>query len=800
MLFNNFHVKIALRNFMRQKYYTLINISGLAMGLTCCLLIYLFVQDELSYDQHHVKHDEIYRVIREIRTPGVGNEYTDLTPGELAPSLEANFPEVEYAIRTYFRESDAWIRYKDKIYRQRFCVTDPDIFNVLSLPLVHGDPETVFNELNSVIITQSIARKYFGDENPIGKTIVVEDQRKVGGDYIVTGVLKDAPANTHLQIEFLTTTIRTEFVKSIWDSSRLNSTWSGRIQTYVLLGKGQEPTELEQKIESLVAKEAGDQPVRVSYHLQPLSRVHLYSKADYGIFGTGDITHIILFSTISIFILLIGCINFMNLSTARSAYRAHEVSMRKIVGAQRHQLILHFLGESVFLSIIASILALSCVEMALPYVNAFTGKHIILNQSDVLLTICVALGAGILAGSYPAFFLSAFQPIQSLQRRSKTDPRGIILRKILVVFQFGISIVLIIGILTIYNQLKYVQNKNLGFDKDLIITMHLFYENYALIPQYETVKQAFRAHSNIIAASASEAIPSIPYNSSLILPEDNSQSNLRMRRLCVDEDYVDVYGVEIISGQPLSPIAASDNAQFEFLINETAVKQLGWDTPVGRQLKLGWRGYQGTVVGVIKDYNFESLYEKIEPLFLIKEPTSFRWLSLRIRPQNIPETLSFIESTWERFLPNRPFQFSFLDERLNQLYLSEMRLSQLLHFFFALALAISCLGLLGLSAFAAEQRTKEIGIRKVLGASVFSVMSLLSTEYLKLLAIATLLAWPVAFYVMNDWLQEFAYRDNLKIETFIAGSGVVIAIALITVVYQSLRAAYLNPVDALKSE
>ena len=806
-MFKNY-LTVAVRNLLRHKGYSTINILGLAIGMASCILIMLYIQHELSYDRHHEKADQIYRVIRKNHMEGKSPEFSTGTLGPLGPALRSDFPEIQNVVRMYGRPSR--ISYGDRGFFQYVIVADASILDVFNLPLAKGDRKTALKDPYSILMTERMARKYFGEGDPIGKVLTLEDKVYIGGEYTVTGILKDIPQSSHFGFDFLSSTI-TPFqeMQSAWNEWRLNPSSYRPVRTYLLLPEKYDHTELERKLPDFVSSVMGPE-VReyTTYDLQPLTRIYLYSKVDYGMRWGGDIASIYIFSGIAFFILLIACINFMNLATARSINRAREVGMRKVVGAHRFQLIRQFLGESIFLSLLALLLALLLIELALPEFNAFTRKELSLNpESNVFILIgllSVVLFVGVLAGSYPAFFLSAFRPIDTLKGTLKAGSQSAWFRKGLVVFQFFISIALIIGTIIVFNQLQYIQNKNLGFDKEQIVVMKIFWYDRSLIDRYETVKEAFLQHPNVLKVAASlQRIGTGRAPRKVLRLRGTGGETRQMNMLSVDEDFLDVFNLKLVKGRTLSQNAARGTA-LEFILNETAVKQLGWSDPLGKELE--WLHQEtpdpviGTVVGVVEDFHIGSLHEGIGPVFICKWQPWFRVISLKIHPENIPETMGFIEDTWKKFLPKAEFEFAFLDEWIGWMYRTEMRLGKIFNICSLLSIFVACLGLFGLVSFTAEQRTKEIGIRKVLGASVSNIVMLLSKDFLKPVVIGNLIALPIAYYATSKWLQNFVYRIDLGAEPFVLGGTVALLIALLTIGRQAFKAATVNPTDALRHE
>jgi len=811
------YLLVAIRNLLRHKVYSFINISGLAIGMACCVLIMLYIENEFSYDRHHENADQIYRVLRETRETGGGRSLGSGTSGALALGLRRDFSEVQAAVRIWNTWGGKWLSYGGKAFRQAFCLADANVLDVFTFPLVKGDPATVFKDPFSVLITEEMVQKFFDDEDPIGKVITVED-RHLGGDYTITGILRNIPRTssplwkTGLQFDFLTSTavVSREIVRGPWEGWNRGSSWSP-IKTYVMLPKGYSPAALERKLPDFMARYMGAEVrERNTYRLQPLTRIHLYTNVDYGRPGMGGITFVYLLGTIAFFILLIASINFMNLATARYTTRAREVSMRKVVGARWLQLVQQFLGESILLSFLALLLAIGLVELVLPTFNAFAGKDLSL-ITNLRMPVLVGLFfftilVGLLAGSYPAVFLSSLQPLTALKGALKTGSRGFWFRRGLVVFQFSISILLMIGTAVVHRQLEYIRHKDLGFHKDHILLLPVFGQDRELQTEsegrlsesYNLVKQEFLQHPNVLKASASATYGTAGgWQVGRVRPEGHDGSEFRMPVLGVDEDFLDTYDIELLAGRHFSGDIASDLTE-AFMLNETAAKVFGWTDPIGKQLE--WDKRKGTVIGVVKDFHHQSLRQEIGPIALCMWRPRFSYLSLRIRSEDIPVTMDFLKETWKRFLPSRPFTARFLVDNVDGRYGSEVRFSQISSIFSLLAIFISCLGLFGLVSFNVEQRTREIGVRKVLGASVSGIVFMLTRESVKWVLAANVIAWPVAYFAMSKWLQGFVYRIGLEAWLFLLGGTLALVIALVTVSYQAIRAATANPVDALRYE
>jgi len=792
----------------RRKGYSLINITGLAIGMACCLLILMFVNDELNYDNYNENADRIYRIAGSYRYGGKDFQYGTVS-APMAKVLMDEYPEVEEVVR--FRSIGSYIiKFADKSFTERRIIfSDNTIFNVFTIPLRQGDPKTALKEPYTLVLSKKTAEKYFGKNNPLGKMIKLDNDK----DYKVTGVFTDIPHNSHFHFDIIASLASLE-------ESRSPSWLRDNFFTYILLKPGASAKALEAKFPGLIKKYFAPEiekflgqsmetlykkgNVRVRFYLQPLLRIHLYSDLMAELEPNSDIKYVYIFSAIALFILMIASINFMNLSTARSAGRAKEVGMRKVLGSVRRQLIGQFLVESLVMSIVGMVIALMLVNLALPYFNSLSGKELTLadnyNGVMVLSMLVITLLTGLLAGFYPAFFISAFHPISVLKGRLKSGVKTGSLRSVLVVFQFTVSIVLIIGTLVVMNQLNYIQNKKIGFDKDRVLILH---NTYLLDKKAQTFKNEMLKYPQIKNAAVSSYLP-VPSarNGSAVLPEGqwDTETSTSVQHWTVDYDYIATLGMKLAAGRNFSRSNSTDTSKV--IINQAAVKQFGWEKFLGKRIDRFFgegKTEAFTVIGVVEDFHFESLRNTIAPVLLYLGQTG-DLISFRINTDNIPGTIDLLKDKWEQFLPGQPFEYSFLDERFDQLYKTEQRLGKIFGSFALLAIFVGCLGLFGLAAFISEQRTKEIGIRKVLGASIPSIIRLLSLEFLRLVGTAALIAWPVAYIIMNQWLREFAYKTSLSLWIFLAAGMSAITIALLTVGYQSVKTALADPVKSIQYE
>ena len=819
-----------IRTLLKNRGLTAINILGLAIGMASVILIALYIQYEFSYDRHHVNATRIYRVFRTVSMENT-TSVNSRASGALAPSLKRDFPEVQEAIRTQLLTS--WVKTDKHFFQQDMCVADREIFNVFTIPFVTGDPGTALTQPGSMVLTESMARKFFQNQNPIGKALQVDHEQLSGTvTYFVTGIVRDFPPSSTFYFDCLTATPRGALA-DMW--SKWQPTGAFRpFFTYLLLPEGYDHRALEQKLPDLITRYMGDEVRQTTrYIVQPLTRVYLYTHPDLGLQfrDYGNIKQVYAFGLVAGFILVLACVNFMNLSTARSSTRAREVGLRKVVGASRQQLIGQFLGESLLVALAAMIVALVVVELVLPWFNGFMQRDLVLHSSENLWWLVGLIGfglaVGVIAGSYPAFVLSSFLPTQVMKGDWIPGSKHIGLRKALVVFQFAISIAFITGTVVVQEQLAYIQNKDLGFDKELIVGIPIFIYSRQLhhggpedlrrrIP---TVKQVFMAHLNILKATATR-FPQGGSHLTDTFRAEGSDADWQMGLFDIDRDFLDFFNIELAAGRlaPEPPKLPETIKSFEewqeyekkvrayhekgrpFILNETAAQHLGWDDPIGKRFKEK-NGPEGYVIGVMKDFHVQTLHNAIRPVVFRVFTGGAKHLYLKLGTQNMQETLAFIEKTWHQFLPQIPFTFSFLNEDLTRVrYQNEIRTGNALTVFSGLTIFVACLGLLGLISFRAEQKTKEIGIRKVLGASVFSIFNLLAKEFVKLVIVACVIASPIAYLFAGRWLQDFAYRIDLHPVYFLIGGVLALLLALTTMTYQALKAARTNPVDALRTE
>jgi len=802
MIFN--YLKLAVRNIKKYATYSFINIIGLAIGTACVILILLFVQDELSYDRFHEKADRIYRVVDSFDVPGGIDRDFAFTSAPFAPNLKQDFPEVGDAARLLTRR---WmVTYEDKKYFEDFLFyADASVFNIFTLPLVVGHPETALTAPNTVVISETTARKYFGKDDPVNKTLNINDQ-----DYIVTGIMEDMPKNSHFYAQIFAS-MKT-FEKEPDLQEMYFQSWARHeFYTYILLHENYSPEDLQAKLPAFIEKYAAQQIQTIlggsiSSRLQPLKNIHLHSHLQMEISPNGDIKYVAIFSVIALFILLIACVNFMNLATARSVNRSKEVGLRKVVGASRYQIIQQFLGESLFFTLVALILALILVTFSLPFFNSLTGKEIEVNY----LTNFILLGSiglllvfvGLLSGSYPAFFISRYQPANVLKKTGNIRAGKSYLRKGLVIFQFTLSIILFIATAVVLDQLDFLRNRKLGFNKEHVVVVPI--RSNSIRKNAEAIKAELMQNPNIISGTITIGVPGgLVAGDAIRLVTDEGKKTLTLRMIYTDHDYVKTMGMEIVEGRDFLKDMSTDFSE-AFLINEAAVRELQLENPLETQVEWGGSSYgiekKGRVIGVVKDFQFQSLRDTISPLIIQVWSQNTFVFALRIQPDDISGTLAYIESKWKAMDPSHPFEYSFMDETFDSIYRSEEKLSRIFSVFSILAIFIAALGLFGLALFMVKQKTKEIGVRKVLGASVGNIFVLLSKEFAILVLLANFFAWPAAFVLMQKWLQNFSYRVNIEFRIFILAAALAFFIALITISFQAMKAALSNPVESLRYE
>ena len=796
----NHYLKILIRNFRRQKSYSLINLSSLVIGLSCGILVLLFVRNEFSYDRFHENSGRIFRVLREHQGDAA---WSNSSEHPLAAALKAEFPEVAKATRLKKNDEVGVVeRGEKRFYEEGIFFADQDFLEIFSFPLVSGDVSAALREPFSVLLTRPMAEKYFGAEDPLGKSLRIQEwYSKKKYDYRVQGVLRDIPKNSHFRFDFLISYNTMYSLKS--GGAKSVESWAYyEPKTYVALGSGADARELEGKFPAFLRKHKGEEAASERMHLQPLTAIHLGGNMMFELEPNSDMRFIAMISAIALFILIIASLNYTNLSVARSAKRAVEVGVRKVVGAERSQLVGQFLGESIAFAVLAYGISLLVVGLVLPAFNSLIERDLSLdlvgNLGWLLAFFCAAVLVGFLSGSYPAFLVSSFQPLQIIKRTMRIGSKSsAVFRNSLVVTQFVVSIGLLVCTFVIHDQLDYIRNKDLGFGRDEIVTVYTM--DMALKRNPEPFKQELLKNPDILGITASLDLPTTIRRSTTVGRDDGGRPReSEMDFTHIDHDFLDVYGIPVEKGRNFSAEFPTDKNE-AVVLNETAAKELGWDDPVGKKVIVMRREW--TVVGVIKDFNFQSLHWKIDPLVCsLAEGRGMDYFSIKVKPNDVPGTLAFIEKKWKAFSPEFPFQFAFLDERIDKLYKAEQRLGRSVNIFASLALVIACSGLFGLVSFLVEQKRKEISIRRVLGADLRRIIVLLTREYAKCLALAAAIAWPIGYWIMRQWLQNFVYRTDMRIGIFLFSGLVALVFALGTVGYRSVKAALANPVDSLRNE
>ncbi|HTI92806.1 MAG TPA: ABC transporter permease [Puia sp.] len=812
------YITIALRNLRRNKLFSAINIFGLALGLATCLVILLFVQHELSYDRYNEKADQIVRVIiKGVMQGGELKEGNVMPP--VAQTMKKDFPEVLDATRLR-NMGRPRVSYGDKMFREdQIAFVDSNFFQVFTLPLLKGNAKTVLTQPNSVVITRAVAKKYFGDADPIGKVLEFKDAH---ASLTVTGMIEAVPEASHFHFGFFA-------ALSVLPESRSDSWMDSNFYTYLVLRKGYDYRKLEAKLPQMMEKYAGPQMEKrmgitmdqfrakgnaIGLYLQPLTDIHLHSDVTLDLEPAGDIRYVYIFSAIALFMLLIACINFMNLSTAGASRRSREVGIRKVLGSQRIELVRQFLAESLLLTIVAMVLALGIVWLTLPFFNHLTGQQLSLdltrNPWALPGLLVFGLLTGLLAGSYPAFFLSGFNPIAVLKNRNSGSGKSAGLRSGLVVFQFFISTCLIVGTTVVYKQLSYIQHKKLGYDRDQVIVVQ---ESFWLGKNVDVFRQQLRQDPRVASVSGSGFLPAgNTYNNNFFVsPNDQSDKLVKTIRYEVDQYYLGTLGMELAQGRNFSPAFGADSTGA--ILNETAVRAFGWDKEpggakagamqdvVGRTLSKMDNGVKQTwhVIGVVKDFHFRSLHEQITPVVMTLGGDNGTTI-VKVKTADVAGVLASTKKLWTGLKAEAPFSWSFLDDRFADTYKAEQNVGTILIIFAGLTIFVACLGLFGLATFTAEQRTREIGIRKVLGANVMGIVRLLSADFLKLVLVAFLLAAPVAWFAMNKWLEDFAYRVTISWGVFLIAAFLALTITIITISFRAISAATANPVKSLRSE
>lgn len=784
---------MAVRNLLRQKEYSFINILGLALGLGACILLFLWVQDEFGFDRYHDNAGQVYRVVQKSENEGQ-TAVSAKTPAILAPSLKHEFPWVRRAVR--IARAKYLVESRGKYFNEEIFLADPEIFQVFTFPLVTGNPDTALSDPDSILISEEMRDKYFGKENPVGQVITLDHTDVC----TITGVFKNIPANSHFRFHFLGSLAGMQVKKDTWGMSNF---W-----TYILLDKGTAPQIFKEKMPQFVAKYRDREfldTYKFAYLLQPLTDIHLYSHLQNEIEANRDITSIYIFCAVALFLLVIAGLNTINLASARFIGRSKEMGIRRVLGAGPGQSVVQSLVEAFFHILLALPLAILLADSFLPLFNTLAGKTLKLayfsNFPLLAGIMAMILLTGLLAGVVPPLIISG-SPLPGRDRNVFKPKSSIILwRRALVVFQFTLSIAFIICTLVIFDQLKYSQSKNIGLNRENVLTVRLNHQPQA-IAKCETLKQEFLESTGVVSACASDFSPGPPTWNMNYWHEGMSPTENRGNIGCitVDHDFIRTLDMEIVAGRGFSRDFFTDRKNF--ILNEAAARAFGWPDPqsaVGKRFKVGGLE-QGVIIGVVKDFHYRSLHEKIAPLVLWPDPAVFSTIYVRLKPGHIADTLAFLKEKWRSLLPSHTFDYSFLDDDYRRLYEADNRLLEIVGIIAVIAILIACMGLYGLGVFSAGQRTKEIGIRKVLGASVAEITLMLAAEFTAWVALANILAWPLAWYMMNRWLEDFAYRVSISPWTFPAAGILALVIAILTVGYRAFRAAAADPVQSLRYE
>ncbi len=793
-MFKNY-LKIAFRNLRKYKGYSLINILGLAVGLAVCVLIFQYVNHELSYDKFHSKSDRIYRVTLDHPRSQIA-----MTPSMMLPTFQQLFPEVETGVRLYDvgRFQPLVVRYEDRVFEERSLVyADSTLFEVFDFELLSGNPQTALARPNTVVLTKETSRKYFGNLSPVGESITIN-----GRDFEVTGVMENIPATSHFEYDFFTSLV----TRSGWSELSDNTWRAANFYTYLALEQGASIADLKQKVNDYIQENFSDNEFAMSLEIlfEPLTSIHLYSEAENDIAPQGDIRYVWAATAIAVLILIIACINYMNLATARSARRSREVGIRKVLGSDRRSLMGQFFGESAFLTILSIGVTVLLVELFMPWFNRLAGQQLAVDYSSMgfwgLLFLLAAL-VTLVAGSYPALVLSSFEPAEVL-KGGQTKDSSSQLRKYLVVFQFATSIFLIISTLVIFQQINFIQDKELGYKQDNVLVLTAYGD---VEQRFETFKSELLQLPEVKgAAMTSETPTSIRAGYGPDVEGLEEGPNFVISALRTTPEFTETMGIEVVAGRSFTDgdftrANQSEDYEYAMLVNEATAEHFGLepDELVGRGASIG--GGSGTIVGVLRDFHFASLHKPIEPLFIFPRG-SFNKLLVSFQTDNMRQSLESTRAIWERMFSQYPFEYEFLDQEYNALYQQEARAGNIFSSFAVLAIFIACLGLVGLASYMVERRTREIGVRKVLGASMSHIMGLFSKDFIILVLLGFLVALPISWYVMSSWLQGFAYRIDLGVGIFLLAGLAALVVALLTVSWQAIKAATMDPVKSLRSE
>jgi putative ABC transport system permease protein len=805
MLMN--HLKIVYRNFVSHKLFSFINVFGLAIGLSICMIISLWVLRELDYDRFHEKAHRIYRIERELLRDNLYSRWP-IVGGLYKQALIDDFPEIENAVR-FWRREFAIKDLKNNIHRQETFAVDNSVFEIFSFNLEEGSEQNALTDPRTVVLTRENAMKYFGSGDVVGQSLTFEWEGEQV-DFKVTGILEEVPENSHIHFDMLIS------LASVPDEEYGDDWRSNYLYTYVLVSENISRSDLEQKLKTFVTQrlepQYGDLLVLnkdmtihevLKMHLFPITDIHLHPSANWEVEAGGSILSVYIFSSIAVLILIIACLNFVNLSTARANKRAKEVSLRKTVGADKSQLRGQFIQESVLLAFVSLGIALLMSSMFIQAYNGVFSENLSLSVFLHPLKMLSLVGAtflvGVLAGLYPAFYLTRFEPAQVIKGSLLAGSRKSVFRRNMVIVQFSISILLIIGLFTVFKQMKYIQSRSLGFNRENVVILPV--RSQQIAQNYHAFRNELKKSSQITSLSSSSEIPADTHYSNSYYRRPDSEEPVSVYLFFTDYDYLETYKMQVLAGRTFSRDFSTDTVG-TLILNESAAQRFGWipEEAVGKKLIGPYSEGPAQVVGVVKNFNFMSLRREVEPMVFLLDPEYIRAISVKIAPGNLEKTLGFIQDKWQSSFPGEQFEFGFLDNRVNQLYEREEKMQKIFLIFSSLSILVACLGLLGLVSFTSEIRTKEIGIRKVLGASTGSMIVLLSKEFIKWIVLANIVAWPLAWLMMNKWLQNFAYRVNIGWIVFVLAALVTMFIATFTFIFQTVKTAYADPIDSLRYE
>lgn len=784
-------IKTALRHILKHFGYSVLNIIGLVLGISSALFLIIYVSDEVSYDRYHEKADRIYRVSSKITEPD--DQFTwNVAQLPFGPQVVQDYPEVQASVR-FINMPRALYKYEDKEFNEEnFFFVDSTLFDIFTYEVIKGEVKSALQEPNKIILTESIASRYFGETDPIGKTLTAGDDV-----YEVSGVIKDVPFNSHFRFDALAS--RNNLPKEI-------GSWGNfGVFTYLLFPDNLDVRAFETKMQEMYITYMepifGSMNITIEYILEPITKIHLYSTNAGEPEPTGSITYVYIFAIVALFLLLIAAMNYMNLATARSARRAREVGLRKVVGSRRGPLVLQFLSESLAFTIISLILSIVVIIILLPKFNLLAGKsfdfHVIYSSVVLLSLAGIILLVGILGGSYPAFFLSRFSPVTVLKGEITQGSAGSLFRKILVIIQFGVSVIMIICTLVVFRQLNYMKTMDQGFDQDNVLSLRL---NQLMVQKYPVLKQVLLDNPNIKYVS-STSTPVGEGSGKLVfgVETDQGMSQRGINFSIVDHDFVEALGITMVNGRDFQQDMPADTLN-GVVVNETFVKRMGWSDPIGKRIEAGDENtLRARVIGVMKDYHQTGMYNEIESLLLAYR-TENNIVYIKLGDDDIQQTLSFIETKWQEVFPDQPYSYTFLNERFNRQFEADEKRGFIFTLFTLLAILIACLGLFGLASYMVEQRTKEVGIRKVFGANESIIISLISKDFLILVTISIIIAFPAAYYFMNNWLQNYVYKTNLGLSVFLTSALLTLVITFLTISYKAYQASVMNPADSLKTE